>query len=251
MKAAIPFFLLCLVSIVFTSCNNKEVARLKAENDSLRIELETRYSVVMTMKDIKVLLDSIDISRNALHLNLNEGTTYQDFSSRLGDINGYVKRTEDKISTIEKELKSTSGKASAYLMLVDALKDELHIRASEVETLENQVNNYKKENKGLLKTVKLQESELVEMHSQITTKQQELSYIEAKVDELVVNFKVTEAEAFYARGQAVEEAAKRTKLAPQKKKETYREALELYNKALSLGKEEAKAKISELEKKIR
>jgi hypothetical protein len=49
----------------------------------------------------------------------------------------------------------------------------------------------------------------------------------------------------------VEEAAKRTKLAPQKKRDTYKEALELYKKSLSLGKQEAKEKIAELEKKLR
>jgi hypothetical protein len=135
-------------------------------------------------------------------------------------------------------------------MMVEALKDELSIRASEIETLEEQVVNYQTKNKGLLKTVKLQETELVEMRSQITTKQQELSLIEAKVDEMVDNFKVSEAEAYFARGQAVEEAAKRTKLAPIKKKETYREALGLYEKALSLGKAEAQAKITELQKKV-
>jgi hypothetical protein len=52
------------------------------------------------------------------------------------------------------------------------------------------------------------------------------------------------------RAQAVEEAANRTKLAPKKKKDTLKEAIELYKKALSLGKTEAQDKITELEKKI-
>ena len=53
-----------------------------------------------------------------------------------------------------------------------------------------------------------------------------------------------------ARAQAVEEAANRTKLAPRKKKDTYKEALELYKKSVSLGKAEAQAKVDELEKKL-
>jgi chromosome segregation ATPase len=250
MKTSNIFLVFVIATLMFTGCDSKEIARLKSENDSLRNELETRYSVVSTMGDIKVLLDSIDEGRNALHANLNEGTTFQDVTVRLADINHYVKRTEEKINTIETDLKASKGKANAYMMMVVALKDELSIRASEVEELETQVKNYKSENKGLLKTVKLQEAELGDMHAQIATKQQELLFIEAKVDELVENFKVTEAEAYYARAQAVEEAAKRTKLAPQKKKETYREALELYSKSLSLGKQEAKEKIAELEKKV-
>jgi len=48
----------------------------------------------------------------------------------------------------------------------------------------------------------------------------------------------------------VEEAANRTKLAPRKKKETLREAVELYKKALSLGKSEAQDNITALEKKL-
>ena len=74
--------------------------------------------------------------------------------------------------------------------------------------------------------------------------------IEAKIQELMIASKVSEADSYYARAQAVEEAANRTKLAPKKKKETLKEAIELYKKSLSLGKEEAQAKITELEKKI-
>jgi chromosome segregation ATPase len=250
MKLKISIPVLGMLIVLIASCNNTQVEQLKAENDSLRHELETRYSIVEAMREIKILIDSIDDSRNVLHLNLREGTTYNEVTERLENINAYVKKTENKITTIEKELKASKSNASAYSMMVEALKDELSIRASEIETLEEQVVNYQTKNKGLLKTVKLQETELVEMRSQITTKQQELSLIEAKVDEMVDNFKVTEAEAYFARGQAVEEAAKRTKLAPIKKKETYREALTLYEKALSLGKAEAQTKITELQKKV-
>lgn len=232
------------------SCN-KEAERLKAENDSLRHELNTRYSVVVTMRDVKVLIDSIDHSRNVLKVDLDQGTSYEDFSDRLKDINQYVIKTEEKLTLIENELRQTKGEASAYMMMVAALKDELLIRADEIAKLEEQVNNYKSENKGLIQTVKVQQDALTDMHTQIAVKQQELSLLEAKVTELVDNFQVSEAEAFYARAKAVEEAANRTKLAPHKKKETYREALELYKKALSLGKAEAQEKITLLEKKVK
>ena len=66
----------------------------------------------------------------------------------------------------------------------------------------------------------------------------------------MVQGKVNEADQYFARAQAIELAANRTKLAPRKKKETFKEAIELYKKALSLGKAEAQAKISELEKRI-
>jgi chromosome segregation ATPase len=242
--------LFCICLLGLSACN-KEAERLQAENDSLRHELNTRYSVVLTMRDIKVLIDSIDESRNILRVDMSEGTTYEDFTSRLQDINGYVIKTEDKLTTIENELKQTRGEASAYMMMVAALKDELHIRADEVSTLERQVNDYKSENKGLVQTVKVQQNELTDMHTKIEVKQQELSLLEAKVNELVTNFQLSEAEAYYARAKAVEEAANRTKLAPNKKRETYQEALELYQKALSLGKTEAQEKINVLKKKVK
>lgn len=91
---------------------------------------------------------------------------------------------------------------------------------------------------------------LEDKESEILSKQQELALIEARIQELMIQSKMSEADAYYARASAVEEAANRTKLAPKKKKETLKEAVELYKKALSLGKNEAQAKIDELEKKI-
>ena len=247
MKTSILLFALL---IILSSCANPDAEKLQAENDSLRHELNTRYSVVVTMRDIKMLIDSIDESRNVLRVDMNEGTTYENFSSRLRNINEYVVKTEEKLSAIEGELKKTKGEASAYMMMVAALKDELYIRADEIITLEKQVNDYKTENTGLIQTVKVQQDELTEMHTKIEAKQQELSLLEAKVNELVANFQVSEAEAYYARAKAVEEAANRTKLAPNKKRETYKEALELYKKSLALGKKEAQENISALERKV-
>jgi len=66
----------------------------------------------------------------------------------------------------------------------------------------------------------------------------------------VVQSKVSEAEAYFVHAQAVEEAAKRTKFAPRKKKQTQQEALELYKIALFLGKDEAQPRIASLERKL-
>jgi chromosome segregation ATPase len=242
---------LTVITLLFSACGTEEIQRLKAENDSLRRELETRHSMVAVMQDVKGLLDSIDSSRKLLRTELNEGTTYNDFATRLKDINGYVQKTEDKIKSIEKQMKSSKREASAYLMMMDALKSELAIRVGEVEALEASVEQYKAENQGLIHTVHLQEGQMVDMQTKIEARQQELSFLDAKVKEMVENFKVSEAEALYSRAKAVEEAANRTRLAPRKKKETYREALELYKKALSMGKTEAKANITKLEKKVK
>jgi hypothetical protein len=75
--------------------------------------------------------------------------------------------------------------------------------------------------------------------------------IEARIQELMIQSKVSEAEQWYARGIAVEQAAAKIKLAPRKRKETLKEALEYYKKSLSLGHEPAKAKIDALEKELK
>ena len=249
LKSAIPSII--ILSAILTGCNTKELARLQFENDSLRNELDSRHTVLTSLKDVSGLLDSIDANRNSLRTNLSEGTSYEEFTTRLKDINEFVKMSEEKINLIQNALKTSKHEASAYLMLVDALKSEVQLRVNEIVKLEEEVTKYKEENQGLLEEIKSKEDEVRNINIKISEKQQELLLLETRIEAMVNSFKVTEADAYYARARAVEEAADRTKLAPSKKRETYREALELYKRSLSLGKVEAKEDITKLEKIIK
>lgn len=237
--------------ITIAGCNTQELARLQSENDSLRNELTSGANVLTSLKDVRGLLDSIDANRKSLRTNLSEGTSYEEFTTRLKDINAFVKMSEEKIDLIQNSLKDSKNEASAYLMLVDALKGEVRIHVAEIGTLQEEVAKYKLQNEGLLEEIKLKEDEVKDINIQISEKQQELLVLEARIAAMVNNFKVTEADAYYARARAVEEAANRTKLAPAKKRETYSEALELYKRALSLGKAEAKEDIQKLEARLK
>jgi hypothetical protein len=88
------------------------------------------------------------------------------------------------------------------------------------------------------------------MDQEIQQKTEELKLIEERVTELMVQAQVNEADSYFTRAKAIELAADRTKLAPRKKKSTYKEALNLYMKALEAGKEEARPKIIELQEKV-
>ena len=74
--------------------------------------------------------------------------------------------------------------------------------------------------------------------------------MENRVQEMMKKAQVSEADSYFALGEALEEAARRTKLAPKKRKETYREAIEYYKQALAFGREDAQEKINALEEKI-
>jgi chromosome segregation ATPase len=242
--------LLALIVASLASCNTNEKVQLQSQVDSLRIELETSQRMAQTLQDVGVLMDSIDANRQLLRINMVEGTTYDNYTNRMKDLNNYVRETENKISDLEKQLKKSKGNAASFSATIKKLRAELQTKSTEIAVLQEQVDKYRNENENLIQTIGLQEAELTDKESLIQQREQELALIEARIQELMISSKVSEAEAYYARGEALEEAANRTKLAPKKKKETYKEAIELYKKSLSLGKQEAQAKISALEKKI-
>lgn len=238
------------VAALLAGCGAKEKEQLQSQVDSLKIELETSQKMAQTLTEVGAMMDSIDASRQLLRVNMVEGTTYDDYKTRMKDINGYVRDTQKKIDDLEKSLKTSKSNANAFSKTIKKLKADLESKTQEIAGLQEQVDKYRNENQNLITTVGMQEAELTDKQTQIETKTQELALIEARVQEIMIQSKMTEADAYYARGQAVEEAAARTKLAPRKKKDTYREAIELYKKALSLGKAEAQEKITTLEAKL-
>ncbi len=243
------FLFVASFGAVMASCGGNS-EKLQSQVDSLKTELQTSQQFATTLQEVGVLMDSIDANRQLLRVNMVEGTTYDNYKSRMKDINNYVKDTQSKITDLEQALKKSKGNANTYAATIKKLKADLELKNAEITKLQDLVASLGNENANLITTVGLQEAELADKESQITAKQQELALIEARVQEIMVQSKMSEGDSYFARGQAVEEAANRTKLAPKKKKETYKEAIELYKKALSLGKQEAQAKITALEKKI-
>lgn len=238
------------IAALMIGCGAKEKEMLQTKVDSLSLELETSQKMAETLTEVGAMMDSIDASRQLLRVNMVEGTTFDDYKNRMKDINGYVKETQSKIDELEKSLKTSSAKSSSFSKTIKKLRADLESKTQEIASLQEQVDKYRNENQNLITTVGMQEAELTDKQTMIESKTQELALIEARVQEIMIQGKMSEADAYYARAQAVEEAANRTKLAPRKKKETLREAVELYKKALSLGKNEAQDNITSLEKKL-
>jgi len=241
---------LLLIPGFLISCQSGEKEALQTQVDSLKIELEKSHETSQALAEIGVLLDSIDETRQLLRVNLVEGTPYDDYSGRMQELNNYIKDTQKRIDDLEQSLQSSKANAQAFSKTIRQLKAELAQKGKDMTFLQEQVEKFRHENENLIITVDLQDAEIADKQEEIDAKTQELALIEARVQELMIQSKISEAEAYFTRAQAIETAAERTKLAPRKKKETIKEAVELYKKALSLGKSEAQAKIDELEQRL-
>jgi hypothetical protein len=139
---------------------------------------------------------------------------------------------------------------ASYAATIKKLKKDLEARTLELATLSEQVAQYRAQNDTLLTTIDLQTAEIADKTEQITAKTQQVAQLEEQVKQVTEKAQFDLADSYYQRALALEEAAKRTHFAPKKKKETKREALELYKLAATSGKTEANDKIAKLEKEI-
>ncbi len=235
------------LAIVFTGCGMKE---LKEENAAMKQELEVTRQANQALYEIGNLLDSIDINRENLNVRLEEGTTYTEYVQRVKDLGEHVKSTSARLDEIETMLKKANQSNSTLAASVKKFRMELEDKNRYITFLEDQVSNVTVQKDSLVSMTKVQQEQISDMDQQIQQKSEELNLIEAKVTELLKQSQVNEADSYFARAQAIELAADRTKMAPKKKKATYKEAIDLYKKALEAGKEEARSKIIELTKKI-
>src|SRR5690606_16247662 len=182
---------LFVLTMVVTACDSPEKNKLKSEVDSLRNELEASQRVAKTLQDVGSLMDSIDANRQLLRINMVEGTTYDDYTARMKDLNKYVKDTEKKIADLENALKKSQGSAAAYAKQIKKLKSDLEAKTTEIIALQEQVEKYKNENQNLINLTELQSAEIADKEIQIATKEQELALIEARIQELMIQSKVS------------------------------------------------------------
>lgn len=238
-----------MLSVVgaLTSCRDEEKERaLQTEVDSLRTELRNSEQTAQSLQEVGVLIDSIDANRQLLKTDMVEGTSYNDYKSRLRDISSYVKETQAKITELEKSAKNSR----IYSATIKRLKADLEIRTQQIAALETEVQKMRQENASLSRNLTQRDSVITVNNETIKMREENLAALESRVQEINTQSINNQAEAYFNQAKALEEAADRTKFAPRKKKETQREALELYRMAVSLGKAEAEAKVKELEKDL-
>jgi hypothetical protein len=246
MKITTGILGLCVAALLF-SCDKQEKAQLQRKVDSLSAELQASKKSEQVMTEVGVLIDSIDASRRALRTEMVEGTSYADYIDRLKDINQYLQDTEKKIAQIEQGAKQDKGVSRAA---IKKLKADLESRSQELLALQVEIEKMREENKQLSRNVTQRDSTIVSREEVIKLREQDVAELETLVKDINEQTKLKVANLYYAQAQALETAAKRTHFAPRKKKETKREALELYKLSYSLGKAEAEPRINELEKDL-
>jgi hypothetical protein len=229
------------------SCDTKERTQLQTRVDSLSYALNESKKSEATMNEVGIMLDSIDANRHALRSTIVEGISYADYITRLKDINTHIKESQEKLATLESKLKNTNGVSSAT---VRRLKADLDSRSKEIVTLQMDVINLREQNKNLFGNLSQKDSVISSKDEVIKLKNADVASLEGLVQDINDQNRIKVANLYFAQAQALEVAAKRTKFAPKRKKETKREALELYKLAFSMGNVEAQAKIEELEKDL-
>jgi len=228
------------------SCENKEEKRLQSQVDSLRTELQVSQQTAQQLEEVGSLIDSIDASRQLLRADVVEGTSYKDYKARLVSINQHIQETQNKIAELESKVKKNNASTAS----IRRLKNELELSSQQITALQQEVERIQGENVALSRQVSQRDSVLTLNNETIKMREQDVASLETKVEEINASSKASQADLYFAQAQALETAADRTKFAPRKKKETQREALELYKLSLSLGKVEAQQKVDELEKDI-
>jgi hypothetical protein len=237
---------LSLVTLLF-SCDTKEKARLQTKVDSLNVVVQASKQVETAMTEVGVLIDSIDANRKALRTQMVEGTSYANYIARLKDINNHMKETQVKLEQMEKANKNASAASNAAIR---RLRNDLDLRSKEVVSLQLDIEKLRETNQNLWAHMNQKDSILSSRDEVIKVKDSDIASLQGLVKDTNEQNKIKVANLYFQQAQALETAANRTKFAPRKKKETRREALELYKLSNSMGNAEAQSKIDKLEKEL-
>lgn len=240
-----------LLTVSLLSCEVKqENQQLQAQLDSLQLELQHSQQAARMLEEVGILMDSIDAARRYVAINLETGPN-ESYVQRMESIKGYIAETQERIAELEKNIQTSQSVNQTYASTIKKLKKEITSKNEELAMLQQQIEGLNADKDSLITTVAFKEEEIVQKTAEIMAQSEELAKAEAHIQEMIIKQQISEADAYYARGEAVEEVAKRTQLARKKKQASYREAISLYEKSYALGRVDAKKKIENLVEKIR
>src|SRR5687768_374599 len=166
------------------SCGTQEREQLRSQNDSLRTELKMSQQTAATLEEVGALIDSIDANRKLLRTDVVEGTSYNDYTSRLKDINSHIKSTENKIAELEAAVKKSKGSSSAYNATIKRLKADLELSTQQIAALQTEVEKMRGENAQLASNLSQRDSVITVNTETIKMREQDVANLETKVTEI-------------------------------------------------------------------
>ncbi len=178
---------------------------------------------------------------------IREGISYATYIDRLKSINENIKTTQAKLASLEASAKAGNKKSSAT---IHRLKADLKSREAEIIDLQMEVVKLRDQNRKLFMGVAMRDSIISSRDETIRLKEADIASLQGLAEDTNEINRLKVSNLYYAQAAALEVAAQRTKFAPRKKKETKREALELYRLALSMGNPNAQERITKLEKDL-
>jgi hypothetical protein len=241
MKYLLP--ILC-ATLFFSGC----ISKLKEENKQLGIRLDSMQilefenrSLLGLLSQIEKQLDSIDIYRKKIELDLEKGIYKDDYVFRLKNLTEYVQETELTIEELSK---------SNYLNIsrINQLRKEISNKDEEIERLQSNVLLYQEKNSQLRDQMTITENELLQIKIELEEKTNEFNYA---LSEYIDKIQIIEAESLFALGEGKEELARHMQFARKRKKQVLLDALNYYNSAIDLGYDPALDRIKYLKEKLK
>jgi chromosome segregation ATPase len=229
---------------MFNGCNTKlkeDNTYLLARLDSLQlVEEENKYLSGLLIQ-IEQYMDSIDIQRNKIDLELEAGIPEEDYVLRMKSLNEYVQKAEWTIN----QLSRTNNTHNSQ---IKNLRKEISGKDEEIEKLQHNALLVQQEITQLKEQITLTNAKLRTTQNELENKEDELSYAESQ---FLYKLQASEAEFLYALGEGKEEVTMHMQFARKKKKQKLIDALDYYSNSNDLGYEPAMAKISYLKEKLK
>jgi hypothetical protein len=240
-------FLILFAALILSGCGNKERAQLKSQVDSLNTVILQNTEAEATLDEVAILLDSIDASRNALRANVIEGIAYADYIGRLKQINAHIKDSQERIAMLEMGLKKSKLTSAST---IKRLKKDLGAKSADVVELQLEVAELRQNNNSQYMRLMRKDSIISSKDEVIRLKDDAVNSLEELVVDIDAQNRIKVGNLYFDQAQALETAANRTQFAPHRKKDTRREALELYKLSLSMGNLKAQERIDKLEQQL-
>lgn len=137
----------CICAIMLASCgqNSADYKRLKAENDSLRLENsrnnEEMNEMLSTLNDIETDFQSIRDAENYLTIQQQTGgemnkSRREQIKQNMQLISETLKKNKEQISQLEEKLKKSNIQSAALRKTIDRLSAELDQKATMIVALQ-------------------------------------------------------------------------------------------------------------------